>query len=314
MKPKVTVLIVTYNHEKYISQALDSVLEQKVNFDYEILVYDDASTDKTVEVIKKKYSGKVKLYARKNNAGLCRNFYDGLLAAEGDYILDLAGDDWIYSNHVLQDCAEHLDQNPEAGGVAGWTEVRDVKKGTSNMIKNENSSFSLEEFLLGNRPYCSHGMLRKCWGAKGKADISCIRDASRNNEEIASWVSFLEFGPKSILQECFYVYRYVNDPNASNYNSHHKAAEIFCDNYDAILYMRKFKPYLNFNGMMLKYAYRYLAEAAEKKDFRTVRKIVSHMWFTDLVKCGLNFPCIYVTHGRLRKALEVKIVRSVRKN
>ena len=55
---KVSVIVLTYNHEKYIEQALDSILMQKVSFNYEILVGDDASTDATVPILlkyKKKY-------------------------------------------------------------------------------------------------------------------------------------------------------------------------------------------------------------------------------------------------------------------
>ena len=51
-RPMVSVAVLTYNHEKYIKQALDSILRQKVNFDYEILIGDDASTDNTVKVLK----------------------------------------------------------------------------------------------------------------------------------------------------------------------------------------------------------------------------------------------------------------------
>ena len=49
----VSICCVTYNHEKYIEQALKSFLEQKVDFKYEILIHDDASTDKTADIIRK---------------------------------------------------------------------------------------------------------------------------------------------------------------------------------------------------------------------------------------------------------------------
>src|SRR5262245_24099540 len=49
--PKVSVLIITYNHSKYIAQALESVLMQKTNFDFEINVLDDCSTDGTQDVV-----------------------------------------------------------------------------------------------------------------------------------------------------------------------------------------------------------------------------------------------------------------------
>lgn len=51
----VSICIMTYNHERYIEQCIDSVLTQNVNFSYEIIVSDDASSDKTVDIIEKQY-------------------------------------------------------------------------------------------------------------------------------------------------------------------------------------------------------------------------------------------------------------------
>jgi glycosyltransferase involved in cell wall biosynthesis len=49
IRPKVTVLVITYNHERYIASALAGALSQKTSFDFEILVADDCSTDKTAD-------------------------------------------------------------------------------------------------------------------------------------------------------------------------------------------------------------------------------------------------------------------------
>ena len=52
MEPLVSICCITYNHEKYIADALDSFLMQQVSFSYEIIVHDDASTDKTAKIIR----------------------------------------------------------------------------------------------------------------------------------------------------------------------------------------------------------------------------------------------------------------------
>ena len=66
----VSILCMTYNHENYIQDALDSFLEQKVNFKYEIIVHDDASTDETADIVKsyeQKYPNLIKgIYQVKN--------------------------------------------------------------------------------------------------------------------------------------------------------------------------------------------------------------------------------------------------------
>ena len=66
----VSVCVITFNQKAYIQQALDSILSQKTNFDYEILIHDDCSTDGTIEILKKykeKYPDTIKLLLEEEN-------------------------------------------------------------------------------------------------------------------------------------------------------------------------------------------------------------------------------------------------------
>lgn len=96
-KPKFSVIIVTYYHEKYIRDALDSVLTQKTDEAIEIIIGDDGSEDNTVSIIKE-YRDKypfISVHAHEN-WGLSRNLYYLLKKAKGEYIAILEGDDyWI---------------------------------------------------------------------------------------------------------------------------------------------------------------------------------------------------------------------------
>ena len=85
-RPMVSVIVLTYNHEKYIKEALDSILMQKVNFDYEILIGDDASSDNTVKILKKyqnRYPNIIRLFLNKINLGGTYNAYNVLINAKG---------------------------------------------------------------------------------------------------------------------------------------------------------------------------------------------------------------------------------------
>lgn len=92
-KPTVTVLIDTYNHERFIEEALVSVLEQDFDpSEMEILVVDDGSTDRTPEIVRK-FEPRVRLI-RKANGGQASAFNMGIPEARGEFIAFLDGDDW----------------------------------------------------------------------------------------------------------------------------------------------------------------------------------------------------------------------------
>lgn len=110
---KVSVLVLAYNHEKYIKQAVDSVLNQKTNFDYEIIVGDDASTDST-PIILGEYErayGRLHIICRKQNIGGSANFVDLLKRAKGEYIASCEGDDYWTDSRKLQKQIDFLDNN-----------------------------------------------------------------------------------------------------------------------------------------------------------------------------------------------------------
>lgn len=114
-KPKVSVVCVSYNQERYINQAIDSFIEQKTNFEFEVLVADDSSTDKTAEIIKtysRKYPKIIKPILRKNNIGVARNFRETLLEASGEYIALCEGDDYWTNINKLQIQVDYMEKYP----------------------------------------------------------------------------------------------------------------------------------------------------------------------------------------------------------
>jgi len=126
-RPKVSVMVVTYNHEKFIGQALESVLMQETEYAYEINVIEDCSTDKTQEIVMKyvqRYPHIVKPYFNAKNIGrkvTQRNTYRGFQTLTGDYFSILEGDDYWTSPHRLEKQVAFLDSNPDFAICAGNT-------------------------------------------------------------------------------------------------------------------------------------------------------------------------------------------------
>jgi len=110
----VSIIVVTYNHENYIAQCLDSILNQCIDESIEVIVSDDASTDKTVDIIskfKKRYASTIKPTYRITNVGATRNLLEALYQATGDYIAFCDGDDYWIDTYKLKKQIKFLKNN-----------------------------------------------------------------------------------------------------------------------------------------------------------------------------------------------------------
>ena len=115
---KVSVIVHTYNHEKYIRQTLDSILNQQVNFEFEVIVGDDASPDDTPKIIQEyqqKFPTIIKaLLHPKNLGGYGKgNTLATLAVCQGQYIAAMDGDDYWTNPLKLQKQVDFLDNNPD---------------------------------------------------------------------------------------------------------------------------------------------------------------------------------------------------------
>lgn len=124
--PKVSVLMVTYNHENYIAQAIESILIQETNFQYEVVIGEDYSTDKTREIIEdyvQENPIKIRAIFNNKNLGMQKNFLKVLGACHGEYVAFLEGDDYWTNPHKLQKQVDFLENNPDSMGSFHDTEV-----------------------------------------------------------------------------------------------------------------------------------------------------------------------------------------------
>jgi glycosyltransferase involved in cell wall biosynthesis len=113
---KLSVCLITHNQEKFIAQALESALTQQVTFDYEIVVSDDCSTDRTRSIVidyQQRNPDKIRLAFPDKNLGVNPNLAHTIGACRGEYIALLEGDDFWTSPTKLQDQVHFLDSHPE---------------------------------------------------------------------------------------------------------------------------------------------------------------------------------------------------------
>ena len=116
--PLVSIVCITYNHERFIRDALDGFVMQKTNFPFEILINDDASTDKTADIIREyeaKYPNLFRcVYQTENQWGkkdVCRDILYPMI--RGQYVALCEGDDYWTDPLKLQKQVDFMESHPD---------------------------------------------------------------------------------------------------------------------------------------------------------------------------------------------------------
>lgn len=150
---KLSIALTTYNHELFIAKALESILSQKADFDYEIVVGEDCSKDGTLDVLfayQKKNPDRIRILETKENLGYVKNFDRTLKACNGEYIAIFDGDD-IMLPLKLQKQVDYLDKNKDV--VMVGHNARSFDSVTGNTIrtiapKQKKRFYSIEDLII----------------------------------------------------------------------------------------------------------------------------------------------------------------------
>ena len=113
---KLSVAVLTYNHARYLKQALDSVMMQQTSFPFRIVVLDDCSTDGTTDLLaayQRRYPERITSIVHQENAGALASSMELLNSADGEYVAMLEGDDFWLDPHKLQTQVDFLEGHPE---------------------------------------------------------------------------------------------------------------------------------------------------------------------------------------------------------
>lgn len=241
--------LVTYNHEKYILECLESIFKQKVNFKMEILVGNDCSQDATAQLIKDNYGDRVNLIDRKENLGLCKNLYDLFLRAKGRYVYMFSGDDYIKDEYMLQKQVDFLEEHPEYFSASARNLNYNQAKDSFSESAIDFGDYTIMDFFMDGKIPCIYGTMRNVF-AKDQANNYFLPLGAKNNEEVKMWLYTMDQGKKYIFEDYMTVYRFVNQKGASNYFSNMTYLKLFTDYYQDILmlepvYGKKYnlKPY-----------------------------------------------------------------------
>jgi glycosyltransferase involved in cell wall biosynthesis len=192
---KLSVLMVTYNHERFIAQAITSVLSQCVDFDYEIVVGEDSSTDGTRDILMdfyRRFPDRIVPLLRDRNFGGGRNLEAALAACRGKYVALLEGDDYWISNNKLQRQVEFLETHPDFAVCCHRARIlHEVHIGYADVSPSlAAGSYTIEDLLKGNFVMTSTTVVRRnlfgplpgCFSETGLGDWPRLALAARQGK------------------------------------------------------------------------------------------------------------------------------------
>jgi len=140
MSIKVTVVVLTYNHERFIAKALESILNQEIDFKFQIIVADDGSQDETNNIVDdftKRFPDSFSLIGEATNQGVRRNIFNCISEIKGEYIAILDGDDFWSDKEKLQIQVDFLDQNQDFNGVFHDAEIIHVDSAQEQLFNKK---------------------------------------------------------------------------------------------------------------------------------------------------------------------------------
>ncbi len=214
--PQISFIVPCYNYARYLPDCLNSILGQEGDFDFEIIVIDDASTDNTLEVIRSYSDPRIRVISHQVNLGHARTINEGLKEARGEFIARIDPDD-RYRPYFLSAVVEKLRSFPEVGMVYGdvalineageiTVERSDREHGGRDFKGNELARLMEKNFI------CAPSVIAR-------------REAWLNAAPAPEWLAFNDWYFTLMMAreyEFYYIDRVLADYRVHSANHHHK--------------------------------------------------------------------------------------------
>lgn len=139
---KLSIVMFTYNHEKFVEEAINSVLNQQVNFEYKLLIFDDASSDSTSQILfdyKQKFPERITVFSNHKNKGILSNSFSVFKHIKGDFLAFLDGDDCWTNLQKLQKQVDFLESNLDYNGCFHDAEIEHLDESENFLFKGYKS-------------------------------------------------------------------------------------------------------------------------------------------------------------------------------
>lgn len=228
---KISVVVPTYNHEKYIGQALQSIVEQELEIPFEVLVGDDCSTDNTSIVVRKyaeKYPDLIIPLIREKNLGMSQNMEDLVMRTRGKYVAFLEGDDYWIDHHKLLKQYDFMEKNEDYVATFGKCIIVDAEGKRNKEMEQYKTFFQEHEFTMENfKNYELPGQTATAFYRKA-GFLRLMQEATAKSFEIKYMqvdmmliLHMMAIGKIWNSQDEVAAYRYVLTPGSGSWSSQH---------------------------------------------------------------------------------------------
>lgn len=243
-KPTVSVWIACYYAGEYIAEAIESVLSQRTEYAYEIVINDDCSGDNSWEVISeyvKKYPDIISAKRNESNLGLCANVLATKLRCKGQFIVNLSADDYWIDENKIQKQVDFLISHPNYVGVGSKVEIRYGRSGVASSSypkeKHLGRDYTVSDYN-NNVNLPSHGfMMRNIFQDQvNRPVVDKVYSLVDSIDDLFDPVLYLQFGKIFIMPDATCVYRVEpvkeGKHNFNSKNSPIVKASILIDGYN----------------------------------------------------------------------------------
>jgi glycosyltransferase involved in cell wall biosynthesis len=243
IKPKLSILLITFNQESYIQQCLDGILIQKIPFEFEIIIADDCSEDKTLTIIEQTFKQKDLPYTildSDKNIGMAKNYKRGFSACSGTYVATLEGDDYWTDPERLIKHVDFLDRHHEC--VLSFNRFVKFNEKTCRFYVEDWEHLENFEYITTHQMALSNriGNLSAC-----VFRLNDIKKLGTNffEQEVADWglgMALGQFGLMAKMKEVMSVYRIHSKGQWSKLSESEKT-------HNLMEMIEKWDRYLNYN-------------------------------------------------------------------
>lgn len=295
---KVSIICTTYNHKPYIKNTLNNFLNQKTNFDFEIIIHDDNSTDGTKEIIEefaKKHPRQIRAILENENLySQSIDFMELYVIPliNGKYVAECEGDDYWPSLNKIQSQYDFLENNKEYVAVGGVTDyvTDDGKFALQSKPHNKyvNKEMTYKTYYNNRNTIVS---LNTIMSHKKLYDNNHYKQARKESPKIGDslfMANIFENGKLFVINEVFQKHTIQTRDNSSNFNSIYTHKQKYIYKIQAINSLKRFSLDINRKVMLREHTTLYFCYCLvhfNLKDFFECRKMIYPEYKENLIIC-----------------------------